>query len=209
MRLVLFFAVCIFCFGCQNAPETYRDVVVEGDFVFQDLDCGPLCEAIEAVTYGVNDRDFSHLGLVIEQAGQFYALEAIGTEVQLTPLDTFMQRTDRFVISRLNPDWRPMIPMVKQYGLSKLGAPYDDAFLPDNDRYYCSELIAEAFQVANSGMPFFQQFPMTFKNPSTGAFFPTWVEYYAKLELEIPEGTLGCNPGGMSLDHKLAVVFQH
>ena len=47
---------------------------------------------------------------------------------------------------------------------------------------------------------------MTFKSPKTGAFFPVWVSYYAKLQMEIPEGKLGCNPGGISTSEKLKII---
>ena len=35
-----------------------------GYLLFQDLDCGELCDAIKWVTKGVNGKEFSHLGLV-------------------------------------------------------------------------------------------------------------------------------------------------
>jgi hypothetical protein len=78
-----------------------------------------------------------------------------------------------------------------------LDTPYDDAFLPDNNKLYCTELISMAYHRAN-GSRVFEQPPMTFKDPSTGAFFPAWVAYYSELGMEIPEGLPGCNPGGLS-----------
>jgi hypothetical protein len=50
---------------------------------------------------------------------------------------------------------------------------------------------------------------MTFKDPDTGQFFPAWVEYYQKLKLEIPEGLPGCNPGGLSQDKRLEIIFSN
>ena len=58
----------------------------EGDLLFQDSDCGPFCDAIEKVTFGINDSKFSHIGLVIEdQHGELVVLEAISKGVILTP----------------------------------------------------------------------------------------------------------------------------
>jgi hypothetical protein len=37
----------------------------EGDLLFQDLDSSPLCDAIELVTPGYNDANFSHIGLIV------------------------------------------------------------------------------------------------------------------------------------------------
>ncbi len=45
--------------------------------------------------------------------------------------------------------------------------------------------------------------PMTFKDPETGEFLPTWIEYYEKLGVEIPEGQPGCNPNGLASSDKL------
>jgi hypothetical protein len=81
--------------------------------------------------------------------------------------------------------------------------------LPDNGRLYCSEMVGLAFQAANEGQPFFQQQPMTFKDPSTGQFFPAWVEYYQQLNIPIPEGLPGCNPGGLSRSDKLETIFSN
>jgi hypothetical protein len=47
---------------------------------------------------------------------------------------------------------------------------------------------------------------MTFKDPATKEMFPVWVEYYENLEMSIPEGALGCNPGGISRNEKLKVI---
>ena len=44
---------------------------------------------------------------------------------------------------------------------SKLDVPYDDLFLLNNDSYYCSELIYEAFKKDE----IFDVFPMTFLHP--------------------------------------------
>ena len=35
-----------------------------GDLLFQDMDCGPMCDAIEAVTQGAEGAKFSHIGIV-------------------------------------------------------------------------------------------------------------------------------------------------
>ena len=38
----------------------------EGDIFFQDLDCGPPCEAIEAVTQGYKGSNLSHCAIITE-----------------------------------------------------------------------------------------------------------------------------------------------
>ena len=68
--------------------------LIPGDILFQDSDCGPFCEAIEKVTFGVNGAKFSHVGMVIPEANnQLVIIEAITAGVVKTPLDTFFNRS--------------------------------------------------------------------------------------------------------------------
>ncbi len=93
------------------------------------------------------------------------------------------------------------------FTVGMIGVPYDEVFLPDNGRLYCSELVALAFQAANDGEAFFKTSTMTYKDPSTGDFFPAWVDYFKDLNTDIPEGLPGCNPGGLSRDEKLEIIW--
>lgn len=47
---------------------------------------------------------------------------------------------------------------------------------------------------------------MTYRDPDTGEMFPVWVAYFERLGAEIPEGALGLNPGGMSLEPVLEML---
>jgi len=178
-----------------------------GDFLFLDLDCGGLCDAIEAVTEGAGGRDFSHLGMVHLKNDSVFVLEAMGNSVRLTPLKTFLSYTKKPALhARLKPEFRHLIPDAAKFGLAQLGKPYDDAFLPDNGKYYCSELIYDAFLAANQQKPFFRNAAMTFRQPGSKDFFPVWVDYYKNLGMPIPEGMPGCNPGGLSTSEKLLIL---
>jgi len=53
---------------------------------------------------------------------------------------------------------------------------------------------------------FFELAPMTFKDPTTGNFFPIWEGYYQNYNEAIPEGELGINPGLMSRSEKIEIV---
>ena len=185
----------------------------EGDLIFQDLDCGPLCDAIEKVTSGFNGANFSHIGLVIKDStNQFVVLEAMGDNVHTTPLDKFLGRyldadgNPKAIVGRLRPEYKDIIPGFVGYAKSYLGKPYDDVYIMDNDSLYCSELIYLSALRANDGTPIFMLNPMTFKDPDTGDFNPAWVEYYKKLGVKIPEGELGINPGGISLSDKIDII---
>ncbi|MBE9463221.1 YiiX/YebB-like N1pC/P60 family cysteine hydrolase [Dyadobacter subterraneus] len=170
-----------------------------GDFIFQDLDCGPLCDAIEQVTTSFGGRHFSHIGLVYVQNDSTYIIEAIGKEVQLTPLKTFLKRTPNpMLVGRVKKQYDALAKTAVKYALEEKGVPYDDEFIYNNKKYYCSELIYDAFKKANGGTDFFTLQPMTFKQPGSAKFFPVWIQYYAKLGIPIPEAEPGINPGGIS-----------
>ena len=73
--------------------------------------------------------------------------------------------------------------------------------------YYCSEIIYEGLQVADSNQQIMQLNPMTFNEPGTNSPFVHWIEYYEELNHEIPEGELGLNPGGMSRSEGLDIIY--
>lgn len=183
-----------------------------GDLLFQDLHCGALCNAIEAVTPHYRGMGFSHVGMVEMEHHQPFVVEASGKNVHRTPLDSFLDRSrdaqhePRVVVGRLDSAFRHLIPGALNYCDSVLGTPYDQAFLPDNGKFYCSELLYEAFRHANNNKDFFPMHPMTFKDPETGEFYPAWVKYYQSLGIAIPQGIPGCNPGGLANDPKIEIV---
>jgi hypothetical protein len=201
MKKILF--VLFSCFTLVLHAQNYKT----GDLLFQDLDCGDICDAIEAVTQGYHDQKFSHIGLVYVQNDSVYIIEAIGTTVHLSHITGFLERSDNPVVhGRLKPEYQKLIPDAIQFALKQQGNPYDDTFLYNNGKYYCSELIYDAFAFANNGKPFFQLEPMTFKKPGSQDYFPVWVAYYQKLNMAIPENKPGINPGGISRSEKIDIL---
>ncbi len=183
-----------------------------GDFIFQNLDCGPLCDAIEQVTDGIYGMDFSHVGLVYRDGDSLKVIEAIGSSVRLTPITVFLSRSidsagyPKICIGRVKKQYKSIQKKAIQNARTMIGTPYDDLFLYGNDKLYCSELIYDAFKKANKDIPFFELQPMTFKDPSTHTFFPAWMSYYENLHHPIPEGDLGINPGALSKSKKLVII---
>lgn len=178
-----------------------------GDLIFQDMDCGPLCDAIEAVTEGYMGNDFSHMGMVYHKNDSIYIIEAAGSAVRLTSLEKFSKNTKKpMYVGRLKKKYKKLIPLAITFSLQQMGVSYDDEYIYDNGSYYCSELIYDAFMFANGGKPFFKLYPMTYKQPNTNEFFPAWVEYYKSIGATIPEGLPGCNPGGMSVSDKIEII---
>ena len=177
-----------------------------GDLLFQKMNCGELCDAIHAVTEGYQGNDFSHLGLVVIVNDSIFIIEAAGNAVRKVTLEQFSKNTETTMfIGRVKSKYQKLIPQVISFAKQQIGIPYDDDYLYDNGKYYCSELIYDAFLKAN-GKPFFELQPMTFKQPESKEFFPAWIEYYQNIKVEIPEGELGCNPGGISTSDKIKIV---
>ncbi len=200
------------CFINNRKTDTATFNFQSGDLIFQDLDCGDLCDAIEKVTHGVNGRSFSHMGLVFYNSDTAYVIEAIGRDVHRTLLSNFINRNKdskgnpKIVVGRLKAAFQHLNAPAIKFALAQMGTPYDDAFIYHNKKYYCSELIYDAYKYANGNRPFFRLEPMTFKDPATGKTFPVWEEYYKQLNMPVPEGKPGCNPAGISRSEKIQIV---
>ena len=179
----------------------------EGDLLFQDLDSSPLCEAIESVTSGYNNYDVSHIGFVINVNDELKVLEAIPPEVKLTALDTFLFRsTDsnnnpKVFVGRLNEKFKNVIPAAVEYCQSRLEFAYDEFFLMNNNKYYCSELIYESFKSNN----IFKLEKMNFNNLD-GEKNEIWENYFDKLNMTIPQDSLGINPAAMSKSKNINII---
>lgn len=179
----------------------------EGDLIFQNLSCGPLCDAINAVTQGYQNNKFSHMGMVQLKNDSILVIEASGKDVHVTPIKVFLAKsTHPHYVGRLKAPYRKLVPAAIEFSNQQMGTLYDDQYLYNNGKYYCSELIYDAFKHANHDTPFFQLFPMTYKEPGSGEFFPVWKAYFEQRKMEVPEGQPGCNPGGISLSDKIQIL---
>ncbi len=187
----------------------------EGDFIFQDLDSSPLCDAIEEVTPGIFNQNFSHVGIIIKENNSFRILEAFINGVKSVSLKEFISRSfdktgvPKITIARIHPTYLKENPYLIDDAIKKskglLNKPYDTNFLMDKNSFYCSEFIYEIFNTKNE---FFKLAPMTYKN-SKGSFQQTWVDYFKHLNAKIPEGEPGINPGKMTLNKNLQFIYNY
>lgn len=176
--------------------------VRHGDLLFQYINCGSLCEAINKVTPAYQGRHYNHVGIVIKTDSGFRVLEAIGKEVCLTSVEKFILRSGKYniLVAQVPLKYRYYLSYWKNY----LNYPYDTVFQLNNGAFYCSELAYELFR-DKKGKSFFHLYPMTFKDPVTQKFDSNWVRYFEKMNLPIPEGEYGLNPGSMLNEKKIKI----
>lgn len=201
--------------GCMALQaQSVAELAQEGDLIFQELPCGELCDNIARVTPSKPGFRFQHAGLVLKEGNALYVVESIGHGVQKTPLDSFLWRgrrrylaNDGVALARFKPKgMQKRSAAAARMALEYLGAPYDDAFLPDGNALYCTELIQMVYRRNGLGKQI-PSAPMTFKDPATGETFPGWKNYYESMAMAVPEGLPGTNPGRLSLNKKLRFLF--
>ena len=211
------------CFTSCNSSDNNDFQLQIGDILFQDLDSSPLCDAIEIVTPGYNNNNFSHIGIIVELGDpncinpnyiyedNIRVLEAIPNKVTTSRLDSFLNRSidsnkkPKVIVGRLKKRYQYSILDAVKFLKNKIGIEYDDYFIKDNNKYYCSELIYEAFEKDSV----FRLYPMTFIDPITNNTMNLWQEYYNELETKIPEGEPGINPGIMSISENIKIVHKY
>lgn len=90
------FYCCCDPWGFEKVGFDFQRDLHPGDLLFQDLDCGPLCDAIEAVTEGAGGRDFSHVGIVAAFGDTLAVVEAIGEKVQKNSVAAFLSEAGKW-----------------------------------------------------------------------------------------------------------------
>lgn len=193
-------------------PDVFQ--LQAGDLLFQDLDCGDLCDGINSTTYGYQETTVSHVAMLVSfDADQPTVIEAVSTGVKLTPLDEFLLRSldeknhPRTMVGRLDSQTAVLIPAAIQAAKHHLGASYNPTFSTSAEGFYCSQLMTQSFLEASSGQEIFKTHPMNFKLENSDQFSPAWLEYFAKLKKPIPQGQPGNNPGMLSRDPHVRVVY--
>ena len=206
-----FFIILIYSILLSSCLQKQKFELQEGDLLFQDLDSSPLCDAIELVTPGYKDANFSHIGLVVLDNDTLKILEAIPPKVVLTDIKSFFNRSydkegrSKIIAGRLKDEFQHTIKDAIIYAKSKIGIKYDEVFLMNNNSYYCSELIFEAFEKDS----IFKLKPMTFLHPETNDTLTVWKDYYSELGIKIPQNEPGINPGIMSLSDKIEIIYSY
>jgi len=198
----------LFCLGLFAHSQTKWK---EGTLLFQRLECGSLCAAIQSVTPSYQNLGFNHAALVCRKGDSLGVVEAIGDRVQWTALQEFLNRRAGnepapVMAGIFRPGLQKQAKEAARKSLSYIGRPYDVKYLPDSANMYCTEVIYFSFRAVMGDASPFEMQPMTFVNKKEGKTDRGWEEYYKKLDMDVPEGVPGCNPGQYSLLSDLRIV---
>lgn len=146
LAFFVFLAASLDSFGLFNkSGHPNYERLRTGDIVFQELG-GEQGQAVRAAT----GSRFTHCGVVFEQDGKLYVLEAI-QPVSVVSLDAFRRRSKLFHARRLKDPSALNVPNLQKalrWGRQQLGKDYDPLFQWDDDHLYCSELVWKIYRRA-------------------------------------------------------------
>ena len=197
--------------GCAEKGQDIRN----GDLVFVGLPAEYEAEessmdaAISAATGADNQLNITHVAMIERTQDGLWIIDATPKlGVTRRPLETFIEENrledgscPEMIVKRVkNVDADAAVARAK----TLFGCAYDLRFLPDNDEFYCSELIQECYLDAR-GEPVFDSQPMNFLAPD-GTMPPYWEQLFSKLGMDVPKGVPGTNPQRMSESARLKTV---
>ena len=212
MKKIFFPVVMLLALACTpNVQQGVRtgDMLFVGSPADYTLDEDTMGSALSAAT-GEGDLNIIHVAILEAERDSIWVIDAtIKHGVDRHPLDTFLTdftlkdgslpvlEVRRLEDAELS---RKAVERAKQY----LGKPYDVHFLPDNDAWYCSELVHDSYLDA-SGNPVFPVSPMNFKDAS-GEMPVYWEQLFALLGEPVPQDVPGTSPQGLRADPLLHPV---
>ena len=206
MKKIIFILITI-TISVNNSVSQICFKLQTGDILFQIGKGSDFENAVINSTLDIYDKSFSHCGVVYLENDTIFILEAETEKgVVKTIFEDFYNKSKHLIVGRLKDDYQYVINNSISKILTLIGKKYDFIFSSENDDYYCSELIQINFTDSNNN-PIFETIPMTFKDKSTNKIIPYWIEYFEKLNAEIPEGKQGSNPTHLSKSEKIELTL--
>lgn len=185
-----------------------KETIKTGDVIFREVVfTSELSQAINEVTQTQKVTNYTHMGICFIENDSVKVIHSdadLGVVIQ--SLNTFLKPSDS---AKYNADVYRIKDLTETEAIKTIynakalvGEPYNTTYVFEDKGYYCSEFVYEAFK----DHQVFQLEPMSFKDPKTNQFHKGWVSHYKELNIEIPEGKLGCNPNGMANNKHLTLV---
>ena len=193
LSLVVALALTILFAACGERLRT-------GDLVFVCADTTGMDAAISAATTDKSTCDYSHVGIIEACDSGTFVIDATPQYgVSRHSLREFGAENGELHYYRVKgyDNGNEWVGNAKRY----VGRPYDFYFLPDNDKFYCSELV-EKCCVAPDGTPIFEPKPMNFLS-ADGTMPDYWVNLFDSLGVAVPQGAMGTNPNDFVKSGKL------
>ena len=191
-KIPIFLLVLLLSIAVQAQQRDRLATLQTGDLLFLNEKSSDMEKAITAST-----GEYTHVALVeCDSADEVWVIEAYPEKGVRRIFYEQFKREHLIWFSRGICDfYRLTVPFdtvaVIDRAKNLVGKPYDDAFLPDNDAYYCSELIEVVF----GGL--FPSKPMNWRD-ADGNLPESWQKHFEKLGVPVPEGVPGTNPTDLS-----------
>lgn len=155
-----------------------------GDLLFVS-DTSGMGQAVKVTT-----GHYTHVAMVEREGDSIFIIDATQRRgVARRPIEKTFAGKMLVDVYRLTVSFDTIAVIARAHAL--LGKPYDNAFLPDNDAYYCSELIQAIFD------SLFPSTPMNWRD-ADGKIPNYWVEHFFNIGMTVPEGVPGTNPTDLS-----------
>ena len=155
--------------------------------------------AITSVTEGMID----HVAIVLNSDS---VIEAVRRGVVTTPIDSLRKQKGHYLQARIKRSGKEKADIATTLANARgyLGYAYDQLYLPDNKEIYCSELVQLSF-VSQEGTRLFSPVPMSFHDAS-GEITSYWKAFYAKHQMDVPEGKPGTNPNELIRRDNIRII---
>ena len=183
VRVILL--IVLFIEGCGGADQTKQwEQLQSGDLLFVS-DTSDMGQAVKEST-----GQYTHVAMVERVGDSLFIIDATQKHgVARRPIEKTFANKMPVEVYRLTIPFDTATVLAHAHTL--IGKPYDNAFLPDNNAYYCSELIQAAFG------NLFESKPMNWRDKE-GNLPEYWKKHFEKLGIPVPEGIPGTNPTDMS-----------
>ena len=131
---------------CIKASDVFilKNILLPGDVI--------LTFSLGELTNKFIEGQYKHCAMY---AGAERVIEAVGSGVRGESLEDFCASKDLIGVFRAKFCDEGTAKRAVQFAEGQIGRPYDYTFEPNEDAFYCAELVAKAYDVAtNGGTPF-------------------------------------------------------